>query len=83
MVRQPLVEHGLLNVEASRSHSDTPHSVVLLWTSDRPVAETCTWEHTTLSTEKMRDYVRSLVIVAVCWRFTSRRKIVPCRLVRI
>jgi len=24
---------------------DTPHSVVLLWTSKRPVAETSTWQH--------------------------------------
>jgi hypothetical protein len=31
---------GLLIVEASRSHSDTPNSVWLLWTSDRPVTET-------------------------------------------
>jgi hypothetical protein len=29
-----------LIVEASMSYSDTPHSVELLWTSDRPVAET-------------------------------------------
>jgi len=29
---------GLLIVEISRSHSDTPHSVGLLWRSDRPVA---------------------------------------------
>ena len=29
-------------VEASRSHSDTPQSVGLLWTSDQPVAETST-----------------------------------------
>jgi hypothetical protein len=26
----------------SRSHSDTPHSVGLLWSSDQPVAETST-----------------------------------------
>jgi len=31
---------GLLIVEFSRSHSDTPHSVGLLWTDDRHVAET-------------------------------------------
>jgi hypothetical protein len=36
----PLVGHGLLNVEASRSHSDAPHSLGLLWTSDQPDAET-------------------------------------------
>ena len=31
MAQQPLVGHGLLSIEASRSHSDTPHSVGLLW----------------------------------------------------
>ena len=40
MAQRPLVGQGHLNVEASRSHSDTPHSVGLLWTSDRPVTET-------------------------------------------
>jgi hypothetical protein len=30
------VGQGLLIVQASRSHSDTPHSVGLLWTSDQP-----------------------------------------------
>jgi hypothetical protein len=29
-------------IEASRSRSDTRHSVGLLWTSDQPVAETAT-----------------------------------------
>jgi hypothetical protein len=37
---QPPVGHGLLIIEASRSHSDTPHSVGVLWTSDQPDAET-------------------------------------------
>jgi hypothetical protein len=31
---------GLLIVEASRSHSDTPHSVGLFWMSDQPEAKT-------------------------------------------
>jgi hypothetical protein len=35
-----LVGLGILTVEASRSHSDIPRSVGLLWTSDQPVAET-------------------------------------------
>ena len=35
MARKPLVGQGLLIVEVSRSHSDTPHSVGLLWTSDQ------------------------------------------------
>ena len=37
---QPIVGQGLLIIEASRSHSDTPHSVGLVWTSDQPDAET-------------------------------------------
>ena len=40
-----LVCPGLL-WEVPRSHSDTPHSVGLLWTSDRPVAGTSTWLYT-------------------------------------
>jgi len=45
MAQQPLVGQGLLIIEASRSHSDTSHSVGLLWTSDQPDAETSTWQH--------------------------------------
>jgi hypothetical protein len=40
---------GRLIVEVSRSHTDTPHSVGLLWTSDRPVADTCIWQQTTFT----------------------------------
>jgi len=43
---------GLLIIEDSRLRSDTPHSVGLLWTSDRPDAETSTWQHTTLTTDR-------------------------------
>jgi hypothetical protein len=39
MAPQRLVDEGLLIIEASRSHSDTPHSVGLLWTKNQPVAE--------------------------------------------
>jgi hypothetical protein len=39
---QPLLGQGLLIVDASRSHSGTPHSVGLLWMSDQPTAETST-----------------------------------------
>jgi hypothetical protein len=42
MARQSPVGQGPLSIEASRSHSGTPHSVGLLWTSDKPVAETST-----------------------------------------
>jgi len=40
--QQPLAGKDLLNIEASRPHSDAPHSVGLLWTSDQPKAENCT-----------------------------------------
>jgi hypothetical protein len=40
MVQQSIVGQGLPKIEASRSISDTPHLVGLLWTSDRPTAET-------------------------------------------
>jgi len=43
----------LLILDVSRSHSlDAPQSVGLLWTSDQLVAETSTWQHTTLTTDK-------------------------------
>ena len=43
---------GLLIIKASRSHSGTPHSVWLLWMSDHPVAQTSTWQHATLTTDR-------------------------------
>jgi hypothetical protein len=52
MARQPLGGLGRLIIEASRSHTDTPHSVGLLWTSDQLVSETSTWQHTTLTTDR-------------------------------
>jgi hypothetical protein len=52
MAQQPLVGQGLLIIEASRSHSDTPHSVGLVRTSDRPDAETSTWQYTTLTRDR-------------------------------
>ena len=42
MAPQPLVGQGFLIIKASRSYSDTPQSVGLLWTSDQPDAETST-----------------------------------------
>jgi hypothetical protein len=45
MVQQPLLGQGLLIIEAPLSHSDTPHSIGLVWTSDQPDAETSTWQH--------------------------------------
>jgi hypothetical protein len=36
----------LIIIQASQSLSDTAHSVGLLWTSDRSVAATSTWQQT-------------------------------------
>jgi len=52
--QQPLVGQGLLIVEVSRSHSDTPHSVGLLWTSDRPYAKTYAWNRTTITRDRQQ-----------------------------
>jgi hypothetical protein len=43
------VGQGLLIIQASRSHSDTQHSVGLLWTCDRPDAEIYLTTHNTHS----------------------------------
>jgi hypothetical protein len=45
MVQQPTVGQDLIIMEASQSHSGTPHSVILLWKSDRPFAETSISQH--------------------------------------
>jgi len=39
---QPLVGQGLLIFETSRSHSDTPHSLRLIWRSDQLDTEAST-----------------------------------------
>ena len=52
MAQRPLVGPNLLIIEASLSHSHTLHSVGLLWMSNQPDAETSTWQHTTVSTDK-------------------------------
>ena len=35
------------------SYLDIPHLVGLLWTSDQPDAETSTWQHTTLTRDRL------------------------------
>ena len=50
--RDATARHGSGPHEASRSHSDTPHSVEPLWTRDQPDAETSTWTNTTLPPPK-------------------------------
>jgi len=52
MAHQPLLDQSLVIIEVSRSHSDTPQSVGLLWTRERPVAQTSTRQHTTLTTDR-------------------------------
>jgi hypothetical protein len=53
MAQHSLVGQGLFIIEASRSHSDTPYSVGLLWTSDQPDAETSTWQHMTFTRDRL------------------------------
>jgi hypothetical protein len=53
IAQRPIMCHGLLNVEDLRSHSETPHSVALLWESVQPDANTSTWQHTTLARERL------------------------------
>ena len=54
MEPKPWWTTGLLIIEASPSHSDTPQSVVLLRTSDRLAAEASTWKHTQQSQQTDR-----------------------------
>ena len=46
---------GLLIVEPSRSHSDTPYSIGLLWTSVQPDAENSSWRNSTLTRNRLHD----------------------------
>jgi len=52
MAQQPVLGQGPLVIEASRSHSDTSHSVGRLWTSDQSDAETSAWQHRALTRDK-------------------------------
>jgi hypothetical protein len=47
-----LLGHSRHYVQVSRWHTGIPHSVEPLWTRDRPVAETSTWHHTTLTRDR-------------------------------
>ena len=58
MARQPIVGQDHLVIEVSRSQSDSPQSVGLLWTSDQPDAETSTLQHTTLTRNRHPDIRR-------------------------
>ena len=49
MALRPNADHGLLILDVSRSHTATHHS-------DKLVAETSTWKHTTLTTDKHQSH---------------------------
>jgi len=53
MAQQPPVGQGLLIFEASRSHSDTPHWVGILWTSDQPDGAISIWQNSTLNNRQV------------------------------
>jgi hypothetical protein len=52
MAQEHPVGQGFLIIEATRSHSDTRHSVGLLWMGHQPDAEISTWQHTTLPRDR-------------------------------
>jgi hypothetical protein len=58
MTQQTLVGQSVLTVVASQPHSDTPHSVGLLWTSNETGAETSTWKHTALKGDSLQSHQR-------------------------
>ena len=52
-IHSPLAGFSLLFQGFYITHNDAPQSVGLLRTSDQFVAETSTWQHTTLTTDKL------------------------------
>jgi hypothetical protein len=54
LAQQPYSGLRRITFEVSRSHTDTPRSVELLWTRDRPVAGNSTWQHTTFTTDRLQ-----------------------------
>jgi len=52
MAQQSLLGRSRLIIGASKSHSETPHNAGLFCASNRPVAETSTWQHTTPTSDK-------------------------------
>jgi len=45
-------DQGLLIIEAWRSHSKPLHSVGFLWTRDRQITRTHTWQNTTVTRDR-------------------------------
>ena len=56
---QPLVDEGLFIIDVSWWHSDTPHSVEILWISDQHNAEASTWQHTAFIRDKTPVGIRT------------------------
>ena len=52
VAQQPYSDLGRLVAEVSRSHTDTPQPVELLWTRDLPIVETYIWQHTTFTADR-------------------------------
>jgi hypothetical protein len=66
IAQEPLMDQVLFINEVSRSNSDTPHSVGILWKSDQPVAETSPWQHADIRPpDVIRTHNRSKQMVAV------------------
>jgi len=59
LAQQSLEGQGPLIIEASRSHSirHNTHSVGLLWTSCQSGLEICTWQHTTLTSDRFEPAI--------------------------
>jgi hypothetical protein len=60
MARQPLGGLGRHIFEASRSHTDTSHSVGPLWTSDQPDAENSQYRRLYVRLQLCTRHARSL-----------------------
>jgi len=52
MTQQTLADQGHHIIKVSRSYSNIPNSLRLLWTRNRPVAELSTWKDKTLKRDR-------------------------------
>ena len=73
--QMPPEGQGLIIIDTSRSQSDMPQLVGLLWTSDQPDAETSNWQHITQRTSMPLRGIRNCnpsMRVAADPRFSPR-----------
>jgi len=68
LVQQPLAGQGPLIIDVSQSRSDTPNPNGLLCMSDQPNAQTSTWQHTTLTTDRQTSMSPSGFEIAIASR---------------